>query len=124
MNSDIILQILLFLSFFGIVCFVLKKSPELTKLPENDCFLSIRNFLNNKKDQIQNYWKKRSDLLEKSIHKILFKTRIVFLKADNKTLDLIKKLKQRSEKRKGVDEYWKDIKTSINKKTSSKNRPA
>jgi len=98
MNFDIILQLTSIIGFIGIVFFIFKKIDKVKALP--------------------------ASLWENSLHKFLFKIRIVFLKADNKTLELIKKLKQRSEKRKKVDDYWKEIKTSIEKKNPSKNKPA
>ncbi|GMX58800.1 MAG: hypothetical protein MCSN_4540 [Candidatus Microsyncoccus archaeolyticus] len=121
MNSDLILQITFLLSFAGVVGFALRKSPQVAQLPEKECFYS--RIVNNSKEnflEVKNNLKKKTENWENSLHKFLFKTRILFLKADNKTLDLIKKLKQRSEKRKGDDGYWKDIKKSIKKK----NKPA
>jgi hypothetical protein len=119
MNFDIALQLIFALSFIGMVCFVLKKTPQVAVLSEKDHFLNdISNKLNTKIVEARSKLKEKSGSWEDSLHKLLFKTRIMFLKADNKTLDLIKKLKQRSEKRKGVDGYWKDIKTSIKKKNT------
>ncbi len=118
MNSDLILQITFLLSFAGVVSFALKKSPQIAELPEKEYFYTrIFNNFKEKTSEIKNNLKKKTENWENSLHKFLFKTRILFLKADNKTLDLIKKLKQRSEKRRGADEYWKDIKKSIKKKS-------
>ncbi len=58
------------------------------------------------------------------MHKFLLRIRILFLRADNKVFGLTQKLKQRAEKKKGVDEYWKDIKTSLKKKPSKEDKPA
>ncbi len=125
MNSDIILQLTFALSFTGVICFVLKKKDQVAVLSEKDhCFNSVRNYFDKTVTEIRNYLKEKSGTWENSLHKLLFKTRILFLKADNKTLELIKKLKQRSEKRRGVDGYWKEIKTSIKKKNPQKNKPA
>lgn len=119
MNFDIVIQIIFALSFIGMVTFVLKKSPQVATLPESDHFLNdVSHKFNTKVVEVKSKLKDKLGSGEDSLHKLLFKTRILFLKADNKTLDLIKKLKQRSEKRKGVDGYWKDIKTSIKKKNS------
>lgn len=118
MNSDLILQLTFLLSFAGVVGFALRKSPQIAALPEKECFYAkIVNNLKEKSFEVKKNLKKKAENWENSLHKFLFKTRILFLKADNKTLDLIKKLKQRSEKRKGDDEYWKDIKKSIKKKS-------
>lgn len=121
MNSDLILQITFLLSFAGVVGFALRKSPQVSELPEKECFYAkLVNDLKGKFFEAKKSFKKKTVNWENALHKFLFKTRILFLKADNKTLDLIKKLKQRSEKRKGDDGYWKDIKKSIKKK----NKPA
>jgi len=119
MNFDIVVQLIFALSFIGMVYFVLKKSPQVATLPENGHFLNnVNHKLNTKVVEVKGKLKEKLGSGEDSLHKLLFKTRILFLKADNKTLDLIKKLRERSEKRRGVDGYWKDIKTSIKKKNS------
>lgn len=125
MNFDIILQLTSIIGFIGIVFFIFKKIDKVKALPEKDCiFDNIKSYFKEKTLELKKYLKEKSSLWENSLHKFLFKIRIVFLKADNKTLELIKKLKQRSEKRKKVDDYWKEIKTSIEKKNPSKNKPA
>ncbi|MDD3292984.1 MAG: hypothetical protein PHT67_02765 [Candidatus Pacebacteria bacterium] len=117
MNSEIALQLIFALSFTGVICFVLKKKDQVAVLSEKDhCFKNIRNYFDKTIDEVRIYLKEKTGKWENYLHKLLFKARIFFLKADNKTLELIKKLKQRSEKRKGVDGYWKEIKTSIKKK--------
>ncbi len=125
MNFDIILQLTSIIGFIGIVFFIFKKIDKVKALPEKDCIIdNIKSYFKEKTLELKKYLKEKSGLWENSLHKFLFKIRIVFLKADNKTLELIKKLKQRSEKRKKVDDYWKEIKTSIEKKNPSKNKPA
>lgn len=125
MNFDIILQLTSIIGFIGIVFFIFKKIDKVKALPEKDCIIdNIKSYFKEKTIELKKYLKEKSSLWENSLHKFLFKIRIVFLKADNKTLELIKKLKQRSEKRKKVDGYWKEIKTSIEKKNPSKNKPA
>ena len=125
MNFDIILQLTSIIGFIGIVFFIFKKIDKVKALPEKDCIIdNIKSYFKEKTLELKKYLKEKSSLWENSLHKFLFKIRIVFLKADNKTLELIKKLKQRSEKRKKVDDYWKEIKTSIEKKNPSKNKPA
>jgi len=125
MNFDIILQLTSIIGFIGIVFFIFKKIDKVKALPEKDCIIdNIKSYFKEKTIELKKYLKEKSGLWENSLHKFLFKIRIVFLKADNKTLELIKKLKQRSEKRKKVDDYWKEIKTSIEKKNPSKNKPA
>ena len=99
MNFDIAIQLIFALSFTGMVCFVLKKSPQVAILPEKDHFLNdVRHKLDSKIVEVRSNLKEKLGSWEDSLHKILFKTRILFLKADTKTLDLIKKLKQRSDK--------------------------
>ena len=125
MNFDIILQLTSIIGFIGIVFFIFKKIDKVKALPEKDSiFDNVKSYFKEKTLEFKKYLKEKSSLWENSLHKFLFKIRIVFLKADNKTLELIKKLKQRSEKRKKVDGYWKEIKTSIEKKNPSKNKPA
>ena len=125
MNFDIILQLTSIIGFIGIVFFIFKKIDKVKALPEKDCIIdNIKSYFKEKTIELKKYLKEKSGLWENSLHKFLFKIRIVFLKADNKTLELIKKLKQRSEKRNKVDGYWKEIKTSIEKKNPSKNKPA
>lgn len=125
MNFDIILLLTFIVSFIGIIFFIFKKIDKIAALPEKDSiFEKIKEYSKDKIADFKKHLKEKSNSWENSLHKLLFRIRIIFLKADNKTMDLIKKLKQRSEKRKNVDDYWKEIKTSIKKKNTSKNKPA
>lgn len=124
MNSEIFLQIIFVLSLAGMVCFVLRKAPEVVALPEKDYFLNAKNLIKREEIKAKSYLREKSIVWENSLHKFLLRVRILFLKADNKVLGLTQKLKQRAEKKKRPDEYWKDIKTSLKKKPSQKDKPA
>ncbi|MFA5232391.1 MAG: hypothetical protein WC410_01840 [Candidatus Paceibacterota bacterium] len=124
MNFEFILQIIFILSFVAVLCFVRRKMPELVVLPEKDYFLNVKNLIKREEIKAKSYLKEKSVVWENSLHKFLLRVRILFLKADNKVLGLTQKLKQRAEKKKGPDEYWKDIKTSLKKKSSQEDKPA
>jgi len=124
MNSEILLQITFVLSFAGMVCFVLRKTPEVIALPEKDYFQNVKKIIRNEESKARSYLKEKSVVWENSLHKFLLRVRILFLRADNKVLSLTQRLKQRAEKKRRPDEYWKDIKTSLKKKPSQEDKPA
>lgn len=124
MNSEIFLQITFVLSFAGMVCFALRKTPEVIALPEKDYFTNVKKVIRDGEGRAKSYLKEKSAVWENSLHKFLLRARIIFLRADNKVLSLTQRLKQRAEKKRGTDEYWKDIKTSLKKKSSQEDKPA
>jgi hypothetical protein len=124
MNSEIVLQITFVLSFLGMICFILRKKSEVIALPERDYFANVRKVIRDGEGRAKSYLKEKSAVWENSLHKFLLRVRIMFLRADNKVLSLTQRLRQRAEKKRGADEYWKDIKTSLKKKSSQEDKPA
>jgi len=92
-------------------------------LPEREYFPKTRKFIKREKQKVNLYLKEKSARWENILQKLLLRARIVFLRADNKILSLTQRLKQKKEK-KSPDKYWKNIKTSLRKNPSQKDRPA
>ncbi len=116
MSFEVISLIILVASFCGLAFMVSRKIPALAEMPE-PVFIKeeTRQMIREKTKEVL---KERSSSLEKSLQKILSKTRILSLKAEKKLSDWIIKLRERSLERtvKDIDNYWKEIRTSIKKK--------
>ncbi len=123
MSFEIILPIALVLSLTGIAFLILRKKSEIASLPEREYFPKTRKFIKREKQKVNLYLKEKSARWENILQKLLLRARIVFLRADNKILSLTQRLKQKKEK-KSPDKYWKNIKTSLRKNPSQKDRPA
>ena len=123
MNFEIILLIALVLSSAGIISLILRKKSEIAFLPGREHFPEIKKFIKREKSKANFFLKEKSTQWENILQKLLLRARIVFLRADNKILNLTQKLKQRKEKKR-PDKYWKDIKMSLKKNPSQKDRPA
>ncbi|HOK00672.1 MAG TPA: hypothetical protein PLE40_01825 [Candidatus Pacearchaeota archaeon] len=110
---------LLLLSFLGIIFFIIKKIPDLSKLViiEEDIKKEKNNkkFLKNPFIGFKSHQKKIQ--FEKILQKILLKAKIRLLKIENKIGDWINYLKNRSASKKDFSEnYWQKIQKSIKKK--------
>jgi hypothetical protein len=117
MNFDFIASIVLILSFLGLTFLVLRKVPELKKMPEPE-LVFLKKDLRKIKEKTKEVLKENSNTLESILHKFLSQIRIMSLKVDKKVSDWIIKLRKRSVQRtnKGLDTYWKEITASVKKK--------
>lgn len=115
MNYNLIAQIVAFLSLAGMIGIVLKKIPVLVSLPEEEERKEKKRLIPVLKEKIKKYnpFKKVSfDIL---LQKILYKFRILTLKADNKTFKILQDLKKKALERKKrmEDNYWEEIKKKM-----------
>ncbi|MFH1401710.1 MAG: hypothetical protein ABIG40_01995 [Parcubacteria group bacterium] len=114
MNFETINLAILIVSFLGLLVLVCRKIPVLTSLPidntvaENGFFLKI-------KSRIKNIPALKNFSPEVFLQKIISQARVWSLKADHKTANWLKTLRQKTQKKKlENDNYWQDIKNSKN----------
>jgi len=129
MNFEIIALIILFCSLIGMALIVWRKIPVLVQLPESvgknqeSLFLQIKKIITN-----INFFKKFSWYI--FLQKVLSKIRILTLKAENKTAQWLKELREKSQKQKNFENknYWQELKKSTdnnkeNEKDKRKSKP-
>jgi hypothetical protein len=113
--AEIIAIIVLAGSLVGLGVIVFRKIPILLTLPaaesrEEGLILKLK-----RKMKELNPFKKFS--YEILLQKVLYKIRILTLKADTKTWSWLQKLREKTRKKKlENDNYWEEIKKSIKKK--------
>lgn len=103
-----------FSSFLGILIFVYRKIPALLTLspPEKkEKFIFRLKKIILKLNPFKNF------SLDVFLQKILVKTRILSLKIDHKTFDLLRRMREKNKKMKtgAKDDYWEKIKKEIKK---------
>jgi hypothetical protein len=114
MNFEIIAGIILAASFLGIAVMIFRKVPDLKELPHKEDFLRTKKIKEKIKETSLIYWTEKMGEAKIFLEKFLLKTRVLFMKADNKAVSLLHKLTETPEKSKSVvDDYWKGLKTSI-----------
>lgn len=119
MNFNDVSLIIMAFSFSALMILTFKKIPHLAIMPE-PVFLKEETKIKIKQ-KASEVFKNRVSSLEKTLQKLLSKTRILSLKAEKQLSDWITKLRNRSlERTKGLDSYWKEIKTSIKSKEKKK----
>jgi ribosomal protein S17E len=117
MSFEIISLLLLVLSSAGLGVLVSKKIPELSAMPEPQGIFLKEETKIKIKEKAREVFERRSNSFEKFLQKLLSKTRILSLRAENKLSGWLTRLRERSmERTKEIDNYWKEIKTSIKKK--------
>jgi len=146
MSFQLLAQIVLALSFLGMLAMILRKIPALARLPENagrseGYILKLK-----KKAQAANPFKGTKP--EVFLQKMLSRVRILSLKTDNKAMDWIQTLGKRIDKKNNnffhqifpeeknpfsrpdqagqksikQDDYWKDIKKSVSTSAAAKRK--
>lgn len=121
MNFEIIAGIILAVSFLGIIWLVWRKMPEVKALPHREDFLPLKKIKDDVKQKTVLYWKGKVPDFYVFLQSSITKIRDLFVKADNKMLDLLLRLKKRTDKGKEeLDDYWKDIKKTLKKKDAKK----
>jgi hypothetical protein len=115
MRFELIAQIILILSFFGISVIIFRKIPVLLSSPE----VSVKEepkikLFKGLKERIKNSKYFKADFFEILLQKIISKTRILSLKMENKTADWLKRLRERSQRKKikTEDNFWEELKKS------------
>lgn len=125
--GETIAQIILFISFVGIAVIIVRKIPVLAKLPMQKPSVP-EPYPNSWSEKlirkIKNFPGLKSFSLEIFLQKILSKIRILSLKADSKTFNLLQKLREKTQKKKNLenDDYWKELKNSTNCKSREKSK--
>jgi hypothetical protein len=116
MSFETINLIILIVSFLGLVIFIYRKIPAMANLPigntsaENGFFLKIKN-------KAKNLPGVKSFSTEVFLQKIISQARVLSLKADHKTANWLKTLRQKTQKKKLENgDYWQEIKNSKNLK--------
>lgn len=107
------------LSFLSFTVLIYRKIPDLVKMPEP---VFLKEETKKKiKEKASEVLKHRIVSLEKSLQKVLSKSRILSMRTEKKLSEWIIQLRNRSlERTKELDSYWKEIKTSIKKKEIKK----
>lgn len=119
-NFEIVPSLICVGSFLGLVFFIYRKVPVLAGLPEREIF-PIKKIRKEVQENLKMTLKERLHVFETSLQKTLQKSRIFFLRADNRTMDLIKKLRERSDKRKiDFEDHWKDLRFTLPVKNKNK----
>lgn len=112
-NFEIFSLVICIISFIGLVFFTFKKMPFLSELPKKEIF-PVKKIKEETKEKLKIIFKQRLHLLEGALQKNLHRSRVFFLRADNRATDLLKKLKERSDKRKSdMEDHWKDLKITL-----------
>ncbi len=106
----LIATIIFFIGFMGMGVIVIKKIPVLVELPETE-IKGPRIFGKHRHKIKNNGTVKSFSSKELLLQKILSKFRILTLKTDKKTSNLLAKLRQKSieNKKKFSEDYWKRI---------------
>jgi len=110
MSFEIISLVVLVFSFLGLAIFVYRKIPFLVNLPAKNLaagsgfFLKIKNRI--KGIPVLKYFS-----FEVFLQKIVSQVRVLSLKADRKTANWLKTLRQKTQKKKLENgSYWQEIK--------------
>ncbi len=128
MSYEIAAIIILFSSLIGIGVILFRKIPVLAELPDykpsNVVMSSPVKWYKNLKEKVKNISFFKSFSSGVFLQKILSKIRILSLKVENKIAFWLQKLRERSLKKKNLenDNYWEELKKPTNKE--DKNWPA
>lgn len=108
MNYENVVQIVFSISFIGMGIVIFRKIPILVTLPE---LPRRESFISQLKKRIKNFFTSRNFSYELFLQKIIHQIRILTLKADNKTFNWLKKLRERYRRKraKESDTYWEEI---------------
>ena len=104
--------IILGISFLGMIWILFQKIPVLIQLSERP---EGESFIWKLKKKGQSIFVKKFSY-EIFLQKILSRIKILTLKIENKTSDLLQKLREKYKRRKGDDNYWENIKKATKEK--------
>ena len=112
-NLEIFSLVVCLTSLLGLLGFIYRKMPVLAGLPEREVF-PIKRIKEDVQENLKMSAKERLHRFEIFLQKNLQKSRVLFLMADNRATDMIKKLRERSDKRKiEYEAHWKDVRFSF-----------
>ena len=118
--AELIAIIILFGGLVGMGVILFRKIPVLAQLPEISPIPSfntrIRKFL--EKIKIIKHFKLPP--FEIFLQKILSKIKILTLKIETKTEDWLRKLREKTQKKKENEKYWQELKKSIKEEKPEK----
>jgi hypothetical protein len=121
MNSNLISLIIIAVSFLGLVFLVFKKIPALAVLSAETASTKENGFFSKIKNGVKNAPGIKSFSLEFFLQKIISQIRVLSLRADHKTANWLKQLRQNSQKKKlDSGDYWQDLKNSKDIKNNKK----
>jgi hypothetical protein len=108
----LITKIVLICSFLGIVVILFRKIPLLLQLPKTE--MISEPFSLRLKNKIKSWQAIKFPPLETFLQKLISKFRIFALKTDSKTANWLRRLRERSLKKKNLenDNYWQEVKKS------------
>lgn len=118
MNFEIIATFILFGSLIGMGVVIFRKISMISELPEVPVEFNLKRSLLKLKEEIKIFqpFKCLSDKI--FLQKILSKVRILTLRAENKIGSWLRKLREKSQKKKieENDNYWQELKKTKNEK--------
>lgn len=112
---EIISLTILVLSLAGLVIVIFQKMPVLAGLTkDSSSHFYFQNLLSQIQKKIKNISFLKNFSFEIFLQKLLSKTRIIFLRLENKIANILQKLREDSQKKKFIedDDYWKKVKIS------------
>ena len=117
MNFNEIAKIVCFFSFAGMLAIILRKVPVLVSLPAVGEKKEKKNWIFPIKERIKKINPLKKISYDAFLQKLIFKFRILILKTDNKTFQLLQDLKKKAleKKRRLDDNYWEEIKKKMRK---------
>ena len=124
--AELIATIILFGGLVGMGVILFRKIPVLAQLPEVPTSFGFKIKIQRIAEKIKNSKYFKTPLFEILLQKVLSKVRILTLKIENKTGSLLQKLREKSQKKKENDQYWRKLKKSITEEksgNSQKNLP-
>lgn len=112
MSFENITLIILFSSLLGLLILVLRKIPALAELPQ-EILDNPEGHTSKTLDRIKSLPVIKIFLSDIFLQKIISQIRVLTLKADHKTANWLKALRQKTQKKKLEDKnYWEEIKNS------------
>ena len=119
---ELILLLVLFSSFLGMTIIIVRKIPVLAQLPEVPTKFDFKIKIQKIAEKIKNFKYLKIPSFEILLQKILSKIRILTLKIENKTDGWLQKLREKTQKKKENDKYWKKLTKSINEEKTEENK--
>jgi hypothetical protein len=110
---ELIATIILFGGLIGMGVIIFRKIPALVQLPETSPMPGFNTRIRKifEKIRITKHFKLPS--FETFLQKILSKIKILTLKIEAKTENWLRKLREKTQKKKENDKYWQELKKSI-----------
>jgi hypothetical protein len=109
--------IILLLSLAGILVMVFRKIPQLLELPEAGPFIFGWRNISKRAKELKLF---RGFSFEMLLQRILSKVRVLTLRTEHTTSNLLQKMREDSQRKKFEenDNYWKEIKKMTKKRNS------